>query len=70
MALVSTSSLVYTVVHGEPVEKRRLFAIHFVLGSSGNSSRWKKKTCTDRRKMVEEKGEVESKRVRHEYDHG
>ena len=31
-------------------EQRRLFAMHFVLRSSGNSSRWKRKTVTDRRK--------------------
>ena len=31
-------------------EQRRLFAMHFALRSSGNSSRWKRKTVTDRRK--------------------
>ena len=31
-------------------EQRRLFAMHFVLRSSVDSSRWKKKTVTDRRK--------------------
>ena len=31
-------------------EQRRLFAMHFVLKSSRNSSRWEKKTVTDRRK--------------------
>ena len=31
-------------------EQRRLFAMHFVLRSSGNSLRWKRKTGTDRRK--------------------
>ena len=31
-------------------EQRRLFAMHFVLRSSVDSSRWKRKTGTDRRK--------------------
>ena len=37
---------------------------------SRNSSRWKRKTGTDREEEVEEKGEVESKRVHHVDDHG
>ena len=42
-------------------EQRRLFAMHFVLRSSGNSSRWKKKTETGQ----EEEEEVErEKRVK------
>ena len=31
-------------------EQRKLLAMHFVLRSSRNSSRWKRKTGTDRRK--------------------
>ena len=45
--------------------EQRRFAMTFVWRSSGNSSRWKRKTVTDRRKGVEEKGEVKSRRVRH-----
>ena len=51
-------------------EQRRLFAMHFVYRSSGNSSRWKTKMGIDRRKEEEEKGEVESKRCTHDYDRG
>ena len=50
---------------------RRGFAMSFVKWSSGNSSRWKRKTVTDRRKRKKQKVEkVESKRMRHVDDHG
>ena len=38
-------------------EQRRLFAMPFVWWSSGNSSSWKRKTGTDRRKRKKEQVE-------------
>ena len=42
--------------------EQRRFVMTFVLWSSGNSSRWKRKTGDRQEEKIEEKGEVESRR--------
>ena len=50
--------------------EQRKFAMTFVWRSSGNSSRWKRKTVTQEEEEEVESGEVESRRVRHVDGHG